>query len=56
MDKKNGWDYSKVTEEDIERAEKGIIYIDEKAKEENNYDIMGLLKEIVEKDKKVGEK
>lgn len=48
MDKKNGWDYSKVTEEDIERAEK--------AKEENNYDIMGLLKEIVEKDKKVGEK
>lgn len=48
MDKKNGWDYSKVTEEDIESAEK--------AKEENNYDIMGLLKEIVEKDKKVGEK
>lgn len=47
MDEKNVLDYSKVTEEEIERAEQ--------AKKENNYDIMGLLKEIVEKDKKVGE-
>lgn len=47
MDKKNGWDYSKVTEEDIERAER--------AKDENEYTILGLIKEIAKTDRKEGE-
>lgn len=48
MDKNNGLDYSKVTEEEIEKAEV--------AENDNHYTVLDMLKEIVGEDEEVGEK
>lgn len=47
MDKNNGLDYSKVTEEEIEKAEV--------AEKDNHYTVLDMLKEIVGEDEEVGE-